>query len=121
MALNERRADEYIKDMLESITLIQQFISSADESAFHAQKLVQHAIIWHFAILGEAASRLPTTVRQQYSSVPWRQIINMRNRLIHNYYQIDLAIVWRAIQDDLPILEPQLQTMLANIERDAQL
>ena len=62
------------------------------------------------AILGEAATRISEIAREQLPAIPWDEIISMRNRLIHAYFDVNLDIVWRTVQEDLPgliaLLEP---------------
>jgi uncharacterized protein with HEPN domain len=65
-----------------------------------------------FEILGEAATRLSTDTRDQYPDIPWRDIIDMRNRLIHGYDTIDMNVVWRTANDDIPYLLKRLDEIL---------
>ncbi len=60
-------------------------------------------------MIGEAATRIPETVRQRYSHIPWRMIVATRNRLIHAYLGIDDDTVWSIIQDNIPELLEQLR------------
>ena len=68
------------------------------------------SVIMDIAILGEAATRISDAAREQSPAIPWDEIINMRNRLIHAYFDINLDIVWRTLQEDLPglisLIEP---------------
>lgn len=63
-------------------------------------------------IIGEAASKVSTQTREQYSQIPWAQIVAMRNRLIHGYFDIDLDQVWNAVAEDIPPLVAQLEAIL---------
>jgi uncharacterized protein with HEPN domain len=63
-------------------------------------------------IMGEAARRLSEETRLEIPEIPWRQIISMRNRLIHGYDDVDLVIVWETIQNDLPPLIAQLEKVV---------
>ena len=68
------------------------------------------SVIMDIAILGEAATRISDAAREQSPEIPWDEIINMRNRIIHAYFDINLDIVWRTLQEDLPglisLIEP---------------
>ena len=67
---------------------------------------------WQFRIddiIGEASSHLPTEVREQYVNVPWNMMKGLRNILAHEYFGVDLEIIWRTIKEDLPILKERLQ------------
>ncbi len=59
-------------------------------------------------IIGEAANRLPENFRTQHSDIEWRKIIGLRNRVVHDYFNIDVEIVWEIIQTDLPIFKSRL-------------
>ena len=62
--------------------------------------------------IGEAASRISDTFRAAHPEIPWREIIGMRNRLIHAYFEVDIDKVWETIQDDLPPLIDHLQLLI---------
>ena len=67
-------------------------------------------------VIGEAASQIPAEVRMQYPRIPWREIIGMRNRLIHGYDSIDSEIMWQILTKDIPALIPELQKMMDSPE-----
>lgn len=71
------------------------------------------ALVQCIAIIGEAASRITGGFQQRYPQVPWADIIGMRNRLIHAYFDVNLDILWNTIQNDLPSLIAQLEAMLS--------
>ena len=72
------------------------------------------AILRCVEIVGEAAGRIPATLRRRYPRIPWAQIISMRNRLIHGYDIVDYAIVWSTVADDLPPLIVELEKILSS-------
>lgn len=67
-------------------------------------------------ILGEAASRISSGLQARYPEVPWRDVSDTRNRVIHEYFDVDMEIVQVVIRDDLPSLAKQLKTILEEIE-----
>lgn len=69
-------------------------------------------MVSHIQIIGEASNALPVDVRVRYPDVPWREIIGMRHILVHNYFDVDLDIVWATIVRDLPQLKQFVQMML---------
>ncbi|MGQ9500680.1 MAG: HepT-like ribonuclease domain-containing protein, partial [Anaerolineae bacterium] len=71
------------------------------------------ALVQCLAIIGEAASRITAAFQQQHPQVPWADIIGMRNRLVHAYFDVNLDILWHTIQDDLPPLIAQMEAILA--------
>ena len=70
----------------------------------------------HLQIIGEAAYALPQELRDQRPDIPWAEIIGMRHILVHDYFVIDIDIVWDAIQRDLPDLKGKVQVMLRALE-----
>jgi uncharacterized protein with HEPN domain len=65
-------------------------------------------------VLGEAATRIPEEIRNKYPELPWKQVISLRNRLIHAYDQVDLEILWEIVSEDLPPLSKQLNQIIEN-------
>ena len=100
-----------LDEMLESIRLIQSYTSDISYESFAAQQLLQDAVALRIAILGEAASHLRDEDKAQWTTIPWRIITDMRNRLIHGYFAIRLDLVWQVVTSDLPPLALQLRAI----------
>jgi uncharacterized protein with HEPN domain len=71
------------------------------------------AIIRRFEIMGEASTKISQITREKYSELPWREMIGMRNRLIHNYFDVDGEILWHTITNSLPDLQVKLKLVLS--------
>jgi uncharacterized protein with HEPN domain len=97
--------------MLDSIDLIQRYTQGLSYEEFAAQQVLQDAVVLRIAILGEAASHLPEQDKARWTSVPWRVITDMRNRLIHGYFAMRLDLVWQVVAVDLPPLKSQLRSI----------
>jgi uncharacterized protein with HEPN domain len=100
-----------LKDILVALNEIERYASSG-RTGFDSNELIQSWIIHRLLIIGEAASQLSATLREQYPHVPFRRVIGMRNVLIHGYHQIDLDTVWSVVETDLPALRQSIETML---------
>lgn len=87
---------------------------SVDRAAFQRDRLLQLGVARLLEIVGEAAARTPDEIKCQYPEVPWRDIGDVRNRLIHAYDTVDLGIVWSILEDDLPDLLRQLDAILSD-------
>lgn len=106
-----RENRERLIDIQEAIERIEKYtVKGKDE--FEKEELIQNWTLHHLQIIGEAASRLSDEFRKQHQEIPWSKIIGMRNILIHNYFEIDTAIVWTAVEQDLPVLKQNIKTIL---------
>jgi uncharacterized protein with HEPN domain len=102
---------EKLRDILEAIERIDKYAIQGRQS-FEQNELIQTWFIQHLQIIGEASRTLAADIRLQHPEVPWSQIIGMRNILTHNYFEIDLDVVWSAVERDLPNLKQQIQAIL---------
>lgn len=101
------RVADYLDHILEAIERIGEYTEDIDELAFLANKMIQDAVLRNIEIIGEAAHNIESTApafAARHSEVPWAVIYTMRNRIAHGYFKVDLEIVWRTIQRDLPEL-----------------
>jgi uncharacterized protein with HEPN domain len=102
--------------MLEAIAEIQSFCAGMNLETFAADSRTRKAVIADFAILGEAATRVPPSVVVAHPDVPWSVMRAMRNRLVHAYFDVDPAILWETVRDDLPGLVAPLTALLNSPE-----
>jgi uncharacterized protein with HEPN domain len=108
----------FLEDMLRAGEDIAEAVSGVGQEAFAADKLRHKAVVRDLEVLGEAASRLPASMRARAPDVPWPRVIGMRNKLIHGYFGMDLDIVHRAATVEVPALLPKLRALLVLLERD---
>lgn len=102
----------YILHILEAIDKILRYTKGVTFKRFLANDEKKDAVVRNIEIIGEAATKLPLAYRKRFGSVPWRDVIDMRNRLIHEYFGVDYQIVWNVIKVELPVLKKQLTKML---------
>jgi len=107
---------DYLRDILTAIKDVQSFVASIDLDDFLASKEKQYAVIRALEIIGEAAAKVPAEVRVRYPAVPWREMVGMRNVVIHNYFGVDEHVIWRTVQDDLPPLKKAIARILKDLE-----
>jgi uncharacterized protein with HEPN domain len=98
-------------DILEAIERIEKYTIHGRD-AFERDELIQIWIVHHLQIIGEAARALPDNLRDKYQDIPWSKIIGMRNILVHNYFGIDVDVVWAVIVNELPALKEKTIAIL---------
>lgn len=76
------------------------------------------AVIRALEVIGEAAHRVPPSVRQRYAQVPWRNVIGMRNVLIHGYFGVDVEVIWKTVHESLPPLRAAVEQILADLKAE---
>lgn len=106
-----RRDDERLRDILDAIAAIKRYANEGRQ-AFNERELIQVWIVHHLQIIGEAANSLSDELVDQYSEVPWAQIIAFRNIVVHEYFRVSLNLVWAIVQNNLPGLKETVDRML---------
>ncbi len=108
----ERILLDYLNDIIESIADIKEFTNGMTRESFSIDKKTIKAVVRSLEVIGEAANKLPDDVRDRYPEISWQEIIGMRNRLIHEYFGVDLDIVWQTIEEDLEPLENAVKKII---------
>ncbi|MGD0827652.1 MAG: DUF86 domain-containing protein [Desulfobaccales bacterium] len=106
---------EKLKDILEAIERIETY-SAKGRAAFEQDELIQVWFLGYLQIIGEASQAISSNIRETHPEVPWAKIIGMRNILVHNYFEIDLPVVWNAVERELPELKRQLTSIIKKSE-----
>ncbi len=103
----------YIKHILESINNIEMWTKDASFEDFSEDSdLLQSAVIRQLEIIGEATGKVSEELKDKYNEIPWKKVMGMRNRLIHEYMSIDLSLTWGVVQTEIPELKIQLEKLL---------
>lgn len=109
-----KRSDKLLlEDMVEAIAKIDRYTAELTYDQFIEEEMVIDAVARNLEIIGEAANRLSSELHENAPAIPWRQIVGFRNRVVHEYFGLDLAIVWTISRQNLPVLQRQLQELLA--------
>ncbi|MHA0858502.1 HepT-like ribonuclease domain-containing protein [Paenibacillus sp. CMAA1364] len=95
-------------DILESMNRIDIYIGGVEYDSFLDNQMLIDAVIRNLEIIGEAARNVSDEVRNKYPDIPWRNMIGLRNILIHQYFGVDESIVWEVIKTNLPESRPNL-------------
>lgn len=102
--MSKRNPQLLLEDMLLSIEKITSYIGAMDKDSFLKDARTVDAVVRNLEIIGEAASRIPEDFKTLHPQIPWRRAIGLRNRVIHEYFGVDLEIVWSVVTQDLPPL-----------------
>jgi uncharacterized protein with HEPN domain len=114
--MSDRSPLLYLDDLLEAGKAIQGYVAGMTFAEFNADRLRQSAVIREFEIIGEAVGKLSDDLKAQAPSVAWQDIKDFRNLLVHQYFGVDLAIVWEVIQGDLPVLIDQTELLRQKVQ-----
>ena len=112
----ERNIRLYLDDISESGHAICEYVQGMSFDEFCADRKTYSAVIREFEIIGEAVGKLPDEIKKRYSEVKWQDIKDFRNILIHEYFGIDLEIVWSVIGEELPLLLDAVKEISRNRE-----
>ena len=109
----------YLRHILDAITTIQEYLQGVNEEKFKATRLLQDGVIRQIEIIGEAIRHMSRNIRKAYPEIPWQDIAGMRDKLIHDYFGVDIEKVWNTAQEDLPSLKEQVINILRDYGRDS--
>lgn len=101
-----------LRHMLDAARDALSFTAGKARGDLDAGKMLCHSLVRCIEIIGEAASRVSLEGQAEFPRVPWKKIVNMRNRLVHAYYDINLDTVWNTVVEDLPPLVSELERIL---------
>lgn len=108
----KRSYTEFLQDILDAITEVEFFVNGINFDAFQVNREKTLAVVKLLEIIGEAVKKIPDDKRNCYSEIPWQAIAGMRDILVHEYWQVDVAVVWSTVHNSLPPLKSVVMDML---------
>ena len=109
--MSKRPLQLLLDDMWEAIERIERYTKGITHEMFVHDEKTADAVVRNLEVIGEAANRLPEEFKGQHSKIAWPQIVGLRHRIVHDYFGIDLALVWEILQQDLPAFKAQLRQL----------
>ena len=103
---------DYFRDMLDGVQKAVESVGEKDFQQFSEDEKTTYAVVRAIEIIGEAAKKIPKELRNTYHEIPLREIMGTRDKLIYEYFGVNLMAVWQTVQDDLPPLVEHLQAVI---------
>lgn len=107
---------DYLNDILNSIDDISDFIKDMNYKRFFLDKKTTNAVIRSLEVIGEAAKKIPEEIRLMSPEIPWKRMAGMRDKLSHEYFGVDLEIVWTVATEELPPLRNYIDKLTKKIQ-----
>ncbi len=111
---------DFIKDIIDSINDVELFVVNMSFEEFLQDRKTINAVIRSLEIIGEAAKKIPSEIRDKNATIQWKRIMGMRDKLIHEYFGVDLEIVWTVVKEELPPLKPMIMDILKDLEKESE-
>lgn len=110
----KREYEDYLNDIVEAVAAIERFVEGMNFEEFREDQKTLFAVTRAFEVLGEAAKKIPLTLKKKHPDIPWREMAGMRDKLIHEYFAVDVSVLWKTIQEDLPLIRSVIARLLSS-------
>ena len=106
--MSSRSIELYLTDIKEAIDKIEKYVRQMTFTDFEQDSKTVDAVTRNIEVIGEAAKHIPAEVQLKHMEIPWKQIVGSRSKAIHEYFGIDLEILWKTVTEDIPKLKKQI-------------
>jgi uncharacterized protein with HEPN domain len=103
---------EFLKHIYDEVEFIIEFTESINEEQFHNDRLLKKGIVRCFEIIGEATKKVGPDFRLKYNTIPWKEMVGLRDKLIHDYTGVDYTLLWNFCKTSIPELHFQISEIL---------
>ena len=107
--MTERRSEDFLQDRVNYADDATNFVADVDFATFEQDKRTHYAVVRAVEVIGEAAKNIPQSLKDQYPNIAWRSIAGMRDKVIHQYFGVDLQVLWDTVQQDIPPLKTAMR------------
>lgn len=108
---------DYVQDIIDSIRDIESFIKGMKFEEFKKDRKTINAVVRSIEVIGEASKKIPASITSNHPEVPWKKMVGMRDKLIHEYFGIDLEILWEVTKVDIKSIRPAIRQILEELKR----
>jgi uncharacterized protein with HEPN domain len=105
----------YLRHIMDAISRIGEYLQGINEEEFVRNYLVQDGVIRQLEIIGEATKQISQGTREKHSNIPWKDMAGMRDKLIHDYFGVDVEQVWLTASNDIPTLKIEIEEVVNNL------
>lgn len=116
--MTERSLAQVLQDILETINYLESFTDGVTLESFEANPEKLFAVVKALEITGEAVKKIPGDIRSQYPQIPWKDVAGMRDILVHQYWRVDVRVVWSTVQTGIPILKTAITELAIKFPND---
>ncbi|MEW5830741.1 MAG: DUF86 domain-containing protein [Chloroflexota bacterium] len=99
-------------DILDAIHRIEEYVQGVDKAAFFDHSMMQDAVLHQIEIIGEASNAISDEFQENHQELPWMQMRAIRNKIIHDYREVNLDVIWDTVTNDLPAIKSQVEELL---------
>lgn len=116
MKKNDFKDDIYLKHILDAVKNIEIFMGKIAKEEFIKNVLIHSAVIRQLEVIGEAVKNISANLKRTYSEISWKDIAGTRDKLIHDYFGVDIDLVWAICKKDIPLLNKQIRQILKDFK-----
>jgi uncharacterized protein with HEPN domain len=117
--MTQRDLLDFLLDIIEAIDEIESFVVGINFKEFASNREKILAVVKLLEIIGEATKKIPEDLRDQYPDIPWRAVAGMRDVLVHQYWQVDVEVIWETVVQSLPLLKVVISEMIKSNSSDS--
>lgn len=117
--MSEKRIfEDSLNDILNEINKISKFIGKKSYDKFIKDEKTIYAVTRSLEVIGEATKNIPDDIKNNYTKIPWSKMSGMRNKLIHEYFGVDLETLWNTVKNRLPEIKPLIEEIIDTLDKE---